>query len=104
MAVYKPKRNGVESKYYVYEFIYQGKRFQGSTGVSTKTAAKEVERQRKAELERAHSGLPTGQRVKRIFTVSEIVEPYLSAYALNHRESSAKFAYIKLQNVVRLMG
>ena len=104
MAVYKPERNGVESKYYVYEFICQGKRFQGSTGVSTKTAAKEVERQRKAELERAHSGLPTGQRVKRIFTVSEIVEPYLSAYALNHRESSAKFAYIKLQNVVRLMG
>lgn len=36
------------------EFIYQGKRFQGSTRVSTKTAAKEVERQRKAELERAH--------------------------------------------------
>ena len=40
MAVYKPKRKGTESKYYVYEFVYQGKRCQGSTGVSTKTAAK----------------------------------------------------------------
>ena len=58
MAVYRPKRRNVTSKFYVYEFVYQGKRFQGTTGVSTKTAAKEVERQRKAELERAHSGLP----------------------------------------------
>jgi integrase len=103
MAVYKPKRKGVESKYYVYEFVYQGKRFQGSAGVSTKTAAKEIERQRKAELERAHSGLPSEQRSKRILTVAEIVEPYLDSYALNHRESSAKFARTKLQNVVRLM-
>jgi integrase len=104
MAVYKPKRKGTESKYYIYEFIYQGKRFQGSTGVSTKTAAKEVERQRKAELERAHSGLPSEQKLKRILTVSEIVEPYLTSYALNHRESSSKFAQTKLQNVIRLLG
>jgi integrase len=104
MAVYKPKRKGAESKYYVYEFVYQGKRCQGSTGVSTKTAAKEVERQRKAELQRAHSGLPPEQRSKRILTVAEVVEPYLNTHALNHRESSAKFAQTKLQNIIRLMG
>ena len=33
MAVYRPKRNGEVSKYYVCEFVYQGKRFQESTGV-----------------------------------------------------------------------
>jgi hypothetical protein len=51
MAVYKPKRQGVESKYYVCEFIYQGKQFQESTGASTKTVAKEYEKRRRAELE-----------------------------------------------------
>lgn len=34
MAVYKPKRKGTESKYYVYEFVYQGKRFQGSKSIT----------------------------------------------------------------------
>jgi hypothetical protein len=28
MAVYRPKRNGQASKFYVCEFVYQGKRFQ----------------------------------------------------------------------------
>ncbi len=32
MAVYKPTRKGEASKYYVCEFVYQGKRFQESTG------------------------------------------------------------------------
>ena len=52
MAVYRPNRNGVVSKFYVYEFFYQGKRFQGSTGSTSKTVAKEkeYEKRRKAEL------------------------------------------------------
>jgi hypothetical protein len=57
MAVYRPKRNGVASKYYICEFVYQGKRFQESTGATKKTVALEYEKRRKAELERAAAGL-----------------------------------------------
>jgi hypothetical protein len=36
-----PKRNGESSKYYLWEFVYQGKRFQESTGATSKKVAKE---------------------------------------------------------------
>jgi integrase len=84
--------------------VYQGKRIQESTGCSTKTAAKAWEQNRKRELERAHAGLPSEQRPNRIKTVAEIIEPYLSIYALTHRESSTAFAQTKLRNVGRLLG
>jgi hypothetical protein len=58
MAVYRPQRKGEASKFYVREF-YQGKRFQESTGATSKTVAKEYEKRRRAELERAAAGLPT---------------------------------------------
>jgi hypothetical protein len=77
MAVCRPNRNGVVSKFYVYEFFYQGKRFQGSTGSTSKTVAKEYEKRRKAELERAAAGLPTEQKAHRIRRVSEVVKAYL---------------------------
>jgi hypothetical protein len=63
MAVYRPKRKGGASKFYVCEFVYQGKRFQESTGATSKTLAKEYEKGRRAELERAAAGLPTEQCV-----------------------------------------
>jgi hypothetical protein len=72
MAVYKPNRKGETSKYYVCEFVYQGKRFQESTGATTKTLAKEYEKRRRAEMERAAAGLPTQQRATRIRTVSDV--------------------------------
>ena len=68
MAVYRPKRKGEVSKYYVCEFVYQGKRFQESTGASSKTVAREYEKRRKAEMERAAAGLPTEQKSTRIRT------------------------------------
>lgn len=92
MAVYRPSRKGEASKYFVCEFVYQGKLFQESTGATTKTLAKECEKRRKAELERAAAGLPTEQKAKRIRTVGEVIGPYLSGYALNHRPKSATFA------------
>lgn len=104
MAVYKPKRKGNESKFHVCEFVYQGKRVQESTGCTTKTAAKAWEQERRKELERAHAGLPSEPRAKRISTVAEMIEPYLRDYALSHRESSMTFATARLRNVGRLMG
>src|SRR5579872_6163921 len=104
MAVYKPKRKGEASKYYVCEFVYQGKRFQESTGATSKTVAKEYEKGRKKELERAAAGLPTVQKASRIRTVAEVTKAYLNGYQLTHRPSSVDFATVRLGTVDRLLG
>jgi integrase len=104
MAVYRPKRNGEQSKFYVCEFVYQGKRIQESTGCASKTAAGEWEKKRRLQLERAHAGLPSDAGPSRIKSVREIITPYLDAYSLNHRHSSFKYAQTKLANVERLLG
>src|SRR4051812_5587811 len=104
MAVYRPKRNGTVSKFYVCEFVYQGKRVQESTACKTKTAAKVWEENRKRELERAHAGLPTEPKAKRISTVAEVIRPYLNDYSLGHRISSVKFAATKLKNIEQKLG
>jgi integrase len=104
MAVYKPNRKGESSKFYICEFVYQGKRFQESTGATSKTVAKEYEKRRKAELERAAAGLPTEQKAKRIRTVSDVVKPYLAGYGLNHRPQSVLFSKGRLAQVERHLG
>src|SRR5215472_10573739 len=104
MSVYRPKRKGETSKFYVCEFVYQGKRFQESTGATSKTVAKEYEKQRKKELERAAAGLPTEQKAARIRTVNDMVEPYLRDYGLNHRPQSVLFAEGRLARVRQELG
>ena len=104
MAVFKPKRNGGASRFFICEFIYQGKRFQESTGATSKTVAKEYEKTRKAELERAAAGMPTEQKSKRIRTVSDVIKPYLAGYDLNHRAKSTLFAKGRLAQVDRVLG
>jgi len=104
MAVYKPKRKGAASKFYVCEFVYQGKRFQESTGATSKTVAKEYEKRRKAEMERAAAGLPTQQKAARIRTVNDVVGPYLAAYKVSHRPKSILFAEGRLDHVKKALG
>jgi integrase len=104
MAVYKPKRKGEASKFYICEFIYQGKRFQESTGATGKTVAKEYEKRRKAELERAAAGLPTEQKANRIRTVNDVVDPYLAGYRLTHRPKSVLFSEGRLERVKKELG
>jgi len=104
MAVYKPKRKGDASKFYICEFVYQGKRFQESTGATSKTVAKEYEKRRKDELERAAAGLPTEQKSKRIRTVNDVVKPYIGAYKVNHRPKSILFAEGRLEHVKNALG
>ena len=87
-----------------YSFVYAGKRIQESTKTSRKTIATEAEKRRRLELERAHSGLPTGDVTKRIQSVKDVVEPYLKHYGINHRRQSLRFATGRLDNVKRLLG
>ncbi|MBZ5634106.1 MAG: site-specific integrase [Acidobacteriia bacterium] len=104
MAVYKPKRKGEASKFYVCEFVYQGKRFQESTGATGKTVAKEYEKRRKAEMERAAAGLPTEQKSARIRTVAEVIVPYLEGYIVSHRPKSVLFSKGRLAQVKKALG
>lgn len=104
MSVFKPKRKGDGSKYYVCEFIIHGKRIQESTGTTSKTVAKEYEKRRRAELERAATGMPTEQKANRIRTVAEVVKPYLAGYELNHRAKSVLFSRGRLAHVCRILG
>jgi integrase len=104
MAVYKPKRKGDASKFYVCEFVYQGKRFQESTGATSRTVAKEYEKRRKAEMERAAAGLPTQQKAARIRTVSDVITPYLAGYKLSHRPQSIVFSTGRLEQVRKALG
>jgi integrase len=104
MSVYRPKRKGDASKYYVCEFIMHGKRVQESTGTTSKTVAKEYEKQRRGELERAAAGLPTEQKANRIKSVSEVVTAYSEGYKLNHRPKSILFSNGRLEHVTRILG
>lgn len=104
MAVYRPKSHGQTSKFYTCEFIYQGKRFRQSTGATTKTLAKEYEKNRRTELERAAAGLPTEPKTKRVRTVNDVVVPYLRDYKLSHRPKGIEFAEGRLKHVTRELG
>jgi integrase len=104
MAVYKPNRKGEASKFYICEFVYQGKRFQESTGSTSKTVAREYEKRRKTEMERAAAGMPTDQKATRIRSVADVIKPYLDGYRFNHRPQSITFATGRLTVVQRALG
>jgi hypothetical protein len=104
MSVYRPKSHGQTSRFYACEFIYQGKRFRESTGATTKTLAKEYEKRRRAELERAAAGLPTEQKSKRVRTVANVVGPYLESYRLTHRPNAIHYAVHALKHITKALG
>ena len=66
--------------------------------------AKEYEKRRKAEMERAAAGLPTEQKAARIRTVNDVVDPYLAGYKLSHRPKSILFAEGRLAHVKKALG
>src|SRR5215472_17061700 len=101
MAVYRPKSHGQQSKFYTCEFIYLGKRIRETTGATNKTLAKEYERQRRAELERAAVGMPTEQKSKRVRTVADVVSPYLEHYRTTHRPNAVHYAVYALKHVTK---
>jgi len=98
MALYK--RGGQ----WWFSFVYAGKRIQESAKTSKKTIAVEVEKKRRAELERAYAGLPAEWNDRKIRSVRDVVIPYVEHYGINHRPQSLRFATGRLQQVNRLLG
>jgi hypothetical protein len=103
MAVYKPRRKGEASKFFVCEFMH-GRRIQESTGSTSRTVAKAYEKRRRVELERAAAGLPTEEKQARLRSVTEVAGIYLEGYKLNHRSKSIVFAKGCLAHVTALLG
>src|SRR3954471_23310390 len=89
---------------YWYEFIFAGKRIRESAKTSSKTVAKEAEKNRRRALERTLAGLPAEQRERRVRSVDDVVKVYLSAYSLTHRPKSVAFASGRLIHITRLLG
>ncbi len=104
MAVYRPKRKGEVSKFYVCEFVIQGKRIQESTGTTSKTVAKEYEKRRRAEMERAAAGVPPEQKAGRLRSIAEVTATYLKDYKLSHRASSLVWATCCMAHVNKAFG
>jgi hypothetical protein len=55
-------------------------------------------------VERAAAGLPTEQKATRIRTATDVIEPYLQRYKLNHRIQSVLFATGRLARVKKALG
>ena len=98
MAVFK------RGRIYWYEFWFAEKRIRESAKTLSKTVAKEAEKARRRELERALAGLPSEALENRIRSVSDVIAPYLDAYELSHREQSVLFAKRRLAQVKRGFG
>ena len=74
MAVYK--RNGI----WWYEFWFAHVRIRESAKTDSETLAKEAERSRRRELEQGYNGLAKEDRSKRVLTLAQAAEPFLTEY------------------------
>lgn len=95
MGVYK--RGGV----WWYKFKFAGRTIRESVKTTSKTVARESERQRRRELEEGYNNLGD-RREERIQPVSAVAKAYLDDYNLKHR--SGTFAKYALGHVVRHFG
>jgi len=95
MSIYA--RGGV----YWYTFSFSGKRYQESTKSKSKTLAKEAEKNRRRELEKAFNNV-TDTRKARVQSISVVAATYLEDYKVRHRAGT--FAEYALGHVTRLLG
>jgi integrase len=95
MAVFK--RGGV----WWYKFYFAGRLIRETSKSTSKTVAKEAEKQRRRELESGYHNI--GQaREQRIRSLTEVIEEYLEGYELRYR--APRFAKYALGHVARLLG
>jgi len=64
----------------------------------------EAEKRRRAELERAHAGLPIERPEQRIRTISAVLKEYHGAYLVNHRGKSILMVQNRSAHLLRLLG
>jgi integrase len=98
MAVYK------RGEVWWYGFNFDGRRIQGSSKSTSKTIAKEAERECRRQLVHVHNGTidPQKQRKERVRTVSDLATIYLKDYALRHK--SVTFAEYNVKHLKEHLG
>lgn len=110
MAVYRPKykdpKTGspIHSAVWWYEFTFAGRRVRESAKTTRKTVAIEAKKHRRAELERAHAGLPIEKPEHRVRTVGTVLKEYHAEYLVNHREKSILMVKNRSAHLLRLLG
>lgn len=111
MAVYRPKyrdpKTGklVYSRVWWYEFTYAGSRVRESSKQTKKTLAIEAEKRRRAEVEKAHAGIPATETPKdRIRTVKAALTAYQRGYGVNHAPKSLLVVEERSAHLERLLG
>jgi len=88
-------------KYWWYRFRFAGERVDEPTKSTSRTVAKDAERQHRKTLEAGYNNFKE-VRQNRIRILEEIIDEYLTGYRLRYR--SASFAEYALGHVSRLLG
>ena len=95
MAVFK------RGEVWWYKFYFAGRLIRESSKSTSKTVAKDAEKQRRRELEAGFHNI-TDIRQQRIRSLEEIIDEYLVGYRLRNR--APRFAKYALGHVSRLLG
>ena len=88
-------------KYWWYRFRFAGERIDEPTKSTSRTVAKEAERQHRRALEAGYNNFKE-VRQNRVRILEVIIDEYLTGYRLRYR--SATFAEYALGHVSRLLG
>ncbi len=91
----------LRGKFWWYRFRFAGERIDEPTKSSSRTVAKEAERQHRRTLEAGYNNFKE-VRQNRVRILEEIIDEYLTGYRLRYR--SASFAEYALGHVSRLLG
>jgi len=91
----------LRGKYWWYRFRFAGERIDEPTKSTSRTVAKEAERQHRKTLEAGYNNFKE-VRQNRVRILEEIIDEYLTGYRLRYR--SASFAEYALGHVSRLLG
>jgi integrase len=84
-----------------YEFLFARRRVRESAKTTSKTVAKQAEKNRRRELENGFNGIQDN-RDERVRSIKELATAYLADYRLRHK--SGVFADYALGHVARLIG
>jgi integrase len=103
---YRDKHTGelVTCATFIYDFIFHGQRYKGSTECTTKTRAKAYEKDQRERLERAFTGLPTEEPDRRVRTVSVALSEYEKHYAVDHKKKSVDLVKERGAHLRRLLA
>ena len=87
-----------------YKFYFADKLIRQSAMTSSKTLAKEAERQRRRELEEGYNGLAGEDRTKRVQNFSQAADGLLRDYRLRRAETSVRYLKQRLAHLNAHLG